>query len=125
MYFFTQNFILLFFLIRIFNGLIFFKKCSNYVYTLSKVYHNNYFLKTAYQQYKNDHYDTYYDYYWHHLNCECKIFNNNDDISSFNSINAINKPFPNSNTQHCNLNEVSEKKYILSQKICELSSIEY
>lgn len=125
MYFFTQNFILLFFLIRIFNGLIFFKKCNNYVYTLSKVYHNNYFLKTAYQQYKNDHYDRYYDDYWHHLNCECKIFNNNDDISSFNSINAINKPFPNSNTQHCNLNEVSEKKYILSQKICELSSIEY
>ena len=41
---FLQNFILLFFLIQIFNGLIFYKKCDNYVYTLSKVYHSNYFL---------------------------------------------------------------------------------
>ena len=55
MNFFVQIFIFQLFLFKKFKGLIFLKKCDNYLYLISKVSHNNYFLKTTYIEYYHNH----------------------------------------------------------------------
>ena len=114
MNFFVQIFIFQFFLIKKFKGLIFLKTCASYLYLISKVSHNDYFLKTTYIEFYHNHssyqdiYGESHTYYW----CD-----QTNDIQAQNP-SAANIYNPCDHDLYCSLSSSgSLPKVIFSQKM--------